>query len=82
MPHIDLRADLNTEDDQGRWWTLLRDAARADEIVPGSVVIAGMERYWSAVRIDRVDDHGQVHVVPVPADDPAVTALLTRDRVA
>ncbi len=26
MPRIDLRADLNAEDDEGRWWTLLADA--------------------------------------------------------
>jgi hypothetical protein len=27
MPTIDLRADLHAEDDEGRWWSLLHDAA-------------------------------------------------------
>lgn len=82
MPHIDLRADLNAEDDQGRWWTLLRDAAHPDQVVPGAVVIAGTDRYWSVVRIEQVDNDGQVHFVRVAADDPAAAALLARHRVA
>ena len=71
MTTIDLRADLNTEDDQGRWWSLLRDAVDVARIVPGAVVVAGTERFWSVVRIEQVDDDGQVHFVPVAPDDPA-----------
>jgi hypothetical protein len=71
VSRIDLRADLNAEDDEGRWWTLLTDAADPAQIVPGAVVVAGTERFWSVVRIDQVDDDGQVHFVAASADDPA-----------
>lgn len=70
MPTIDLRADLNAEDDEGRWWTLLRDAADPVRIVPGAVLVAGTERFWSLVRIEGIDDDSQVHFVAVPPDDP------------
>lgn len=70
MPTIELRADLNSEDDEGRWWSLLRDATEPTRIVPGAVVIAGTERFWSLVRIEQVDDDGQVHFVAVADDDP------------
>ncbi len=75
---IDLVADLNAEDDEGRWWTLLRDAVNPEAVVPGAVLVAGRERFWSVVRIDQVDDDGQVHFVEVANDDPAALALLAR----
>ena len=78
MPVIDLLADLNSEDDEGRWWSLLRDALEPSTIRPGAVVIAGTDRYWSVVRIEQVDDDGQVHFVPVRDDDPEAIALLAR----
>ena len=78
MPTIDVRADLNAEDDEGRWWSVLRDAADPTVVVPGAVLIAGTDRFWSVVRIEQVDDDGQVHFVPVPADDPAAARLLAR----
>jgi hypothetical protein len=58
MPVIDLRADLNAEDDDGRWWSLVSDATDPNAIRPGAVVIAGTERFWSVVRIEEVDDDG------------------------
>jgi hypothetical protein len=33
MPTIDLRADLNSEDDEGRWWSLRSDAADPAAVV-------------------------------------------------
>ena len=78
MPRIDLRADLNAEDDEGRWWSLLRDAVEPGAIAPGAVVVAGTERFWSVVRIEQVDADGQVHFVPVPSDDPAAVNLLAQ----
>lgn len=78
MPTIDLRADLNAEDDEGRWWSLLRDAADPDTIVPGAVLVAGTERFWSVVRIEQVDDDGQIHFVPIPHDAPEALRLLAR----
>jgi hypothetical protein len=78
MPRIDLRADLNAEDDEARWWSLLRDAVDPAKIVPGAVVVAGTERFWSVVRIEQVNTDGQVHFVGVPPDDPAAVHLVAR----
>jgi hypothetical protein len=78
MPRIDLRADLNAEDDEGRWWTLLSNAVDPSAVVPGAVLVAGTERFWSVVRVDQVDDDGQVHFVPLADDDPAGAAVLAR----
>jgi hypothetical protein len=78
MPKIDLRADLNAEDDDARRWSVLRDAVEPAAIVPGAVVVAGTERFWSVVRIEQVDSDGQVHFVAVPPDDPAAVHLLAR----
>lgn len=58
---IDLRANLNNEDDEGYNWALLRDAADASGVVEGAVLVAGTPRFWSWVRIRRVDPDGQVH---------------------
>jgi hypothetical protein len=78
VPRIALRADLNAEDDEGRWWSLLRDAVEPAAIVPGAMVIAGSDRFWSVVRIEQVDADGQVLFVAVPPDDPAALNLLAR----
>ena len=78
MPTIDLRADLSAEDDEGRWWSLLRDAVEPAKITPGAVRVAGTERFWSVVRIEQVDPDGQVHFVGMPSDDPAAVELLAR----
>lgn len=77
-PSIDLRADLNAEDDEGRWWTLMRDAVDPDAVVPGALKVAGLGRVWSVVRIDQVDDDGQVHFVEVPNDHPDAVEVLAR----
>jgi hypothetical protein len=66
---IDLDADLNAEDDEGLNWTVLSAAAHREAIRPGAVVTAGRDRYWSWVRIVRVDPDGQVHFEQVSADE-------------
>ena len=58
---LDLRADLNAEDDEGLNWTLLENAEHPDRVQPGAVLSAGSPGFWSWVRIVRVDDDGQVH---------------------
>ena len=37
---IDLEADLNCEDDEGRWWSVLDWAFDPSKIVPGAIVVA------------------------------------------
>lgn len=66
---IALRANLNNEDDEGLGWGLLRDAADPSIVVPGAVITAGSERFWSWVRIRRVDLDGQVHFEQVTAEE-------------
>ena len=58
---IDLEADLNCEADEGRRWSVLDWATDPSKIVPGAIVIAGLGRTRAVVRIDQVDDDGQVH---------------------
>jgi hypothetical protein len=70
-PAIDLRANLNNEDDEGLNWSLLRNARDPAAIVEGAVVVAGTERFWSWVRIRQVDDDGQVHFEQLAADEAA-----------
>jgi hypothetical protein len=41
-------------------------------------ILGGTERYWSGVRIEQVDDDGQVHFVSLPDDDRATAELLAR----
>lgn len=68
---IALRANLNNEDDEGLNWALLRDAADPARIVEGAVLTAGTERFWSWVRIRRVDPDGQVHFEQLSAQEAA-----------
>ncbi|HVV38669.1 MAG TPA: hypothetical protein VHC63_18825 [Acidimicrobiales bacterium] len=75
-PPISLIADLNMEDDDGHCWTLLRDAVDPSQVTVGAVLIAGMPRFWSVVRITAVDDDGQVHFVQLDRNDPAAVELL------
>ena len=66
-PRITLKANLNNEDDDGLNWALLRNAENPEEIVEGAVLVAGTERFWSWVRIRRIDPDGQVHFEQVEA---------------
>ena len=75
-PRIDLWADLNAEDDEGRNWSMVDRAREPAALVPGVVLIAGVERFWSVVRIDAVDDDGQVHFIQIDHEDPAARAVL------
>ena len=76
-PRIDLWADLNAEDDEGRNRSMVDRAREPAALVPGVVLTAGVEGFWSVVRIDAVDDDGQVHFVQIGHDDPAARAVLS-----
>lgn len=75
-PPIDLKADLNAEDDLGHNWTLLRNAVDPARVKPLAILIAGTPGYWSVVRVTAVDPDGQVHFVQLTADDPEARRLL------
>jgi hypothetical protein len=70
-PPITLRANLNNEDDDGLNWSLLRKATDPKVVVEGAVLVAGTERFWSWVRIRRVDDDGQVHFERISPEEAA-----------
>lgn len=79
MTTIDLTADLNAEDDEGRNWALLSGAGRPDMVKPGAVLRAGTPRFWSWVRVEIVDPDAQVHFRQISAAEaersrPATTA--------
>ncbi len=74
-PPIQLRSDLNAEDDNGENWALVGNAGDPSEVRVGAVVVAGTPSFWSVVRITAVDPDGQVHFVQLDQDDPAARAL-------
>ena len=55
MIYIDLPADLNLEDDQGRNAARLADAVTPDAVTPGAVLVAGAARAWSWAVVESVD---------------------------
>lgn len=73
---IDLTADLHAEDDDGRNWALLRDAIDPRAVVPGAVLVAGVDGFWSVVRIHHVDMDGQVHFDQLDDNDPIARRVL------
>jgi hypothetical protein len=64
---IELDADLNAEDDEGLNWSVLSAAAQPEVVKAGAVITAGRDRYWSWVRVVRVDSDGQVHFQQISA---------------
>lgn len=75
-PPIQLRSDLNAEDDEGKNWAPLANAGAPSEVHVGAVLVAGMPRFWSVVRITAIDPDGQVHFVQLDENDPAAQELL------
>ena len=75
-PQIELRSDLNAEDDDGQNWTLLENATNPARVRVGAVLVAGTPRFWSVVRVTAVDADGQVHFVQLEESDPAARELL------
>lgn len=75
-PPIQLRSDLNAEDDNGENWALLTSARDSSEVDVGAVMVAGTPPFWSVVRITAVDPDGQVHFLQLDDNDPAARALL------
>lgn len=75
---IDLIADLNAQDDDGLGWSVLADARKPRQIVPGAMVIAGNKAGQAVVRVVAVDDDGQVHFVILPGSVAKNRHLLGR----
>ena len=75
---IDLIADLNAQDDDGRGWSTLADARASVLVVPGAMLLAGNAAARAVVRIAAVDDDGQVHFVILPGSVEKNRHLLGR----
>jgi len=63
---VDLRADLNAQDDDGYGWSTLSRARRPDRVEVGSMLLAGNSHAVALVRVAAVDDDGQVHFTILP----------------
>lgn len=63
---VDIEADLNAQDDEGLGWSTLADARDPDRVKPGAMLLAGNRAAQAVVRIEAVDDDGQVHFTILP----------------
>ena len=70
MIYIDLPADLNLEDDEGRNIARITDAVTADAVTSGAVLVAGAPRAWSWAVVEDVDG-GFVYFRQISARDAA-----------
>ncbi|HEX2819222.1 MAG TPA: hypothetical protein VHO07_03505 [Streptosporangiaceae bacterium] len=70
MIYIDLPADLNLEDDEGRNIARLGDAVAQDTVTPGAVLVAGAPRAWSWAVVEDVDS-AFVYFRQISAQDAA-----------
>ena len=82
MIYIDLPADLNLEDDQGRNVAGLADAVTPDAVTPdavtpGAVLVAGTARAWSWAVVENVDG-GFAYFRQISAQDAARRGSLVK----
>ncbi len=63
---VDLRADLNAQDDDGHGWSTLSRARHSATVKVGSMLLAGNSQAIAVVRVVAVDGDGQVHFVILP----------------
>jgi hypothetical protein len=75
---IDLRADLNAQDDDGYGWSTLTRAQDAGRVKVGAMLLAGNSEAQAVVRVVAVDDDGQVHFVILPGPVSKNRHLLDR----
>jgi hypothetical protein len=70
MIYIDLPADLNLEDDQGRNIARLADAVSPEAVTPGAVLVVGAPRAWSWAVVEEIED-GFAHFRQISAREAA-----------
>ena len=75
---LDLRVDLNTEDDTGLPWAFLRDARDPDLIVEGAWIIVGSGTTRAVAQVVQRDSE-LVLVRPLPGPVERYRELLRRD---
>ncbi len=75
---VDLVADLNAQDDEGRGWTTLAEAREPDRVRPGALLLAGNQAGQAIVRVVAIDDDGQVHFDILPGSVAKNRHLINR----
>jgi hypothetical protein len=75
---LDLRADLNAQDDDGYGWSLLSEARDPARVTVGRMLLAGNSQAVAVVRVVAVDDDGQVHFAILPGPVSKNRHLLDR----
>lgn len=75
---VDLRADLNAQDDDGYGWSTLSRARHPERVEVGSMLLAGNSQAMAVVRVVAIDDDGQVHVTILPGPVSKNRHLLDR----
>ncbi len=78
MDDLDLRADLNAQDDDGHGWSLLAHAMDPTRVRPGAMLLAGNRHAQAVVRVLAVDGDGQVHFTILPGPVAKNRHLLDR----
>ncbi len=63
---VDIKADLNAQDDDGHAWSTMSRAIRPAAVKVGSMLLAGNSQAMAVVRVIAVDDDGQVHLKILP----------------
>lgn len=63
---VDLRADLNAQDDDGYGWSTLSRASDPAMVKVGAMLLAGNSHAVAVVRVVAIDDDGQVHFAVLP----------------
>lgn len=75
---LELIADLNAQDDDGLGWSRIGDAADPAKVIPGATLLAGNELAKAVVRVESIDDDGQVHFSILPGSVDKNRHLLGR----
>jgi hypothetical protein len=75
---LDLRADLNAQDDDGYGWSLLSDARDPARVTVGRMLLAGNSQAVAVVRVVALDEDGHVHFAILPGPVSKNRHLLDR----
>ena len=78
MEDLDLRADLNAQDDDGDGWSLLSNARDPSSVRPGAMLLAGNRYAQAVVRVVALDADGQIHFSILPGSVAKNRHLLDR----
>ncbi len=81
MIHLDIPADLNSEDETGYVWTFLDEAADPSLVVPGALVVTGDADNPAVASVVDIVEHPNgmiVHLDVLPGEVDSYLALARR----